>query len=300
MTIKTSRTNEDGRIIINYARCKACGACVTVCKDLDLVIEDGRLAVSRNSFFGCLACGQCAAVCPNEAIHVVGRCAAEDDYVRMPSRGEMADYGQLNSLMLGRRSVRDFKPEEVPNDIAEKIISAASTAPMGIPPSDVGLLVLGGRKKVRQFSFDFIDYAESIKWAFSPFMITLMRPFIGRDNYEAFKSFIIPLFDFLIEGRHKDEDWLLYDAPLAIYFYSLPFADPCIAATYAMLAAEALGLGSCMIGTVGPLFKRGGAKLKKKYGINPKGKDGIVVIFGYPKFKYHRAIRRTFAEVKTP
>ena len=51
-----------------------------------------------------------------------------------------------------------------------------------------------------------------------------------------------------------------YDAPLAIYFYGSPYcdpADPIIAATYAMIAAEALGLGTCMLGAIHPLIQYG-------------------------------------------
>ena len=46
-------------------------------------------------------------------------------------------------------------------------------------------------------------------------------------------------------------DWFFYDAPLALYFYASPYADPAdplIPATYAMLAGESLGLGTCMLG----------------------------------------------------
>ena len=51
-----------------------------------------------------------------------------------------------------------------------------------------------------------------------------------------------------------------YDAPLAMYFYGSPYcdpADPIIAATYAMIAAETLGLGSCMLGAIHPFIQKG-------------------------------------------
>ncbi|MFH0888166.1 MAG: nitroreductase family protein [Planctomycetota bacterium] len=302
MTVRTSRTNENARIIIDYSKCKASGLCAVACKDVGLSIKNGKLTINENPVLGCLGCGQCAAICPNEAIHIEGRTLSKSDFIKMPAKENMPGYEQLNSLMLGRRSVRDFKPKEVEDNLIDKIINSASTAPMGIPPSDVKVLVLKGKAKVREFSFDFLDYVKSMRWFFSPVMLMLMRPFIGRDNYEAFRTFIKPLLDTLIEKREKGEDWLLYDAPLAMYFYSAQFADPAdpyIAATYAMLVAESLGLGSCMIGSVAPFLKKGGTKLKKKYGLNPKSNDGIVVIFGYPNVKYHRAIKRTFAGIIT-
>ncbi|HLD36544.1 MAG TPA: 4Fe-4S binding protein, partial [Planctomycetota bacterium] len=208
MAIKTSRTDENAAIIIDYSKCKACGLCVSACKDLSLIIKDGKLAINDRPVFGCLGCGQCAAICPNEAIHLEGRTLSKGDFIKMPDKETMAGYEPLRALMLGRRSVRDFKPREIESDVIDKIINAASTAPMGIPPSDVKVLVLKGRAKVREFSFDFLDQVKSMKWFFSPAMLLLLRPFIGRDNYEAFKSFIKPLIDGLLDKRAQGEDWL--------------------------------------------------------------------------------------------
>jgi nitroreductase len=85
-----------------------------------------------------------------------------------------------------------------------------------------------------------------------------------------------------------------------MYFHVSPYADPAdpfITATYAMLAAEALGLGSCMIGTIGPMLKNGGKGLKEKYGLNPRNQPGIAIIFGYPAVKYRHTIQRNLAKV---
>ena len=40
MAIITSRTNENGRIFINYGRCNSCGLCVKVCKDFSLIMNN--------------------------------------------------------------------------------------------------------------------------------------------------------------------------------------------------------------------------------------------------------------------
>jgi len=64
-----------------------------------------------------------------------------------------------------------------------------------------------------------------------------------------------------------------------------------------MLAAESLGLGTCMVGSIHPFLSHGGTSLKKKYKINPGSKTGIFLIIGYPKVKYHKGIKRTFARV---
>lgn len=91
-----------------------------------------------------------------------------------------------------------------------------------------------------------------------------------------------------------------YDAPLAMYFYGSPYtdpADPIVAATTAMYAAESLGLGTCMLGGVHPLLQNGkkAQRFREKHGIKYASREGLIVIFGYPAVNYRKGIKRTFA-----
>ncbi len=58
-----------------------------------------------------------------------------------------------------------------------------------------------------------------------------------------------------------------------------------IASTYASIAAEAYGLGTCIIGSVVPGFD---AKLKAKYGIAKSEPLGTAFVMGYPDQKFSR------------
>jgi nitroreductase/formate hydrogenlyase subunit 6/NADH:ubiquinone oxidoreductase subunit I len=299
MVIPTSRTKEKGRISIDYKICNSCELCVNVCKDRTLTMVNGKVAIDEDPIFGCIACGQCVAICPKDCISLEGRTVTMEDFQPFPSKENKANFDQLYELMFSRRSIRDFKEKEIEPEILDKILKAASTAPMGIPPSDVQLLVLNGRVKVREFANDYIAFLKKMKWMFSPFMLGLMRPFLKKSDYEMFKSFLNPLLDIFIETNKQGTDALFYDAPLAIYFYGTSFSDPAdpeIVATYAMLAAETLGVGTTMIGSVGPFIKNGGNSLKKKYNIAPRY-PGLFVIFGYPKYKFKKGIKRTFGNI---
>ena len=299
MAIITSRTNENGQIVIRYEKCNSCGLCVKVCKDFSLEMADDKPVVSKHPLFGCMACGQCMAVCPTGAIEISGREMSPDDRIDLSEMKSKTNYTDLKNLMTGRRSIRDFKDREIGEELIEKIIEAAVTAPMGLPPSDVRLMVLKGTVKTREFSFDVIDYFESVSWLFSNYMIWIWRLF-GKETYQLMKSFVQPLVRFFPEAKARGENYLLYDAPLAMYFMASPYADPAdpyIPATYAMLAAESLGLGSCMIGSIHPMIQFGAKKLKKKWQIPEKTPAGIFVVFGYPKYHYKSGIRRSFADV---
>lgn len=299
MAIITSRTSETGNVLVRYEKCNSCGLCVQVCKDFSLKMVDGVPVVSNKPLFGCLACGHCMAVCPSGAIEISGREMSPEDRFVFSGLEKKTGYEQLKNLMDGRRSIRDFKDREIDADTIQKIIDAAKSAPMGLPPSDIRLIVLKGREEVRSFSFDVIDYFRKIEWLFSDRIVWMWR-ILGKETYQLMKSFAQPMVRFFLDTRKKGQNYLLYDAPLAIYFLASPYSDPAdphIAATYAMIAAESLGLGSCMIGSVHPMIQSGARKLKQKWNIPKKTPAGIIVIFGYPKFKFKAGIRRSFADV---
>ncbi len=303
MAIPTSRTSEKGEISLDESKCNGCGLCAEVCKDFNFRILKGKATLIPDPLFGCLACGHCMAICQKGAIEIHGRTLSPDDLFILPNREAVASYDQVQNLLKSRRSIREFKDKPVEKEIVEKIINASMTAPMGIPPSDVHLLVLGSKEKVRTFSEDFCDLLESMKWFVSNWFITLMRPFWGKTNDEMFRTFIKPIFQIYVGSMNKGIDLVTYDAPLAIYFYGSPYtdpADPLIAATYAMIAGESLGLGTCMIGGIHPFIQYGKkAKIfREKNGIKFKSREGLFVLFGYPKVKYMKGIQRSFASVE--
>ncbi|HRY12477.1 MAG TPA: nitroreductase family protein [Syntrophomonadaceae bacterium] len=299
MAIKTGRADGTAQITLATEKCNDCGICAEVCKGAPLIMIDGRLEIEEPRFFGCIGCGHCMCVCPQECIQINGRDMQPADVIPLPGTDKRADYQQLYDLILSRRSVRNFRDRLVEPEIIDKITAAVATAPMGLPPSDVEILVFDTPAKVQEFAADLIAVMKKSRWLFSPLFSVLMRPFLGREYIESVNSFIRPALDIFIEEIAKGHDYLLYNAPLAMYFHCSPYADPAdplVAATYAMLAAESLGLGSCMIGTPAYFIKYS-KDLKQKYNLPRKNQPGIVVIFGYPRIRFRKALRRRLAKV---
>lgn len=302
MAIPTSRTRDTAVITIDHSICTGCGLCVSVCKDFGLCLDNGKVALSGTALFGCVACGHCMAICPYNAIALQGRALTPEHIFPLPPEINTATYEQMLALLQRRRSIREFLDTPVAPPLIAKILEAAQTAPSGVPPSDVNVLVLDSCEKNRTFAQDFCDYLKSIRWMTSPWFLTLMRPFWGKVNDEVFRHFVQPAFAAFTSKMDAGENIVTYDAPLAMYFYGSPYsdpADPIVAATYAMLSAEAMGLGTCMIGSIHPAIQHGKkARLfRQRHGIKHTSREGLFVLFGHPKVAYSKGIRRTFASI---
>jgi nitroreductase/NAD-dependent dihydropyrimidine dehydrogenase PreA subunit len=277
--------------------CTACGLCVKVCPCEYLEVREGKCAEKKVSAMGCITCGQCAAICPVAAISVESEGITGNDIIPF-SDAKIPSYDDLFRLYAGRRSCRAFHDQPVPDDVVGEIIEAAQQAPAGLPPSKVRCVVVNGKDKVRSFAFDFLDEAKRAAWMFSKTGIWALRPFMSGEEHRKMRGKIAPLYRGLIAGRQAGQDFLFYDAPLVMVFLSSGgAADPVIACTYAMLAAESLGLSSCMIGTVAPMLPYTGQDFRRKHGIPDGVKDGLAIVFGYPKFRFQRSVRRKFRNI---
>ncbi len=295
MPIMHSLYREAGTVAIDSRLCKRCTQCVRVCAAEVLTMEDGIIRV-KDSPFGCIACGHCMMICPNEGLRVTGRGISPEDLLPLPPKETRASPESLAALMLARRSVRLFQEKEVPTEILDRVVEMASSAPMGIPPWDVGCAVLGSRRQVRALAERILKGYEGFLRLFRPWVLALMRPFIGKARYEQLRHFLRPLAEMYVGNRARGRDVLFYDAPALMIFHHSAYAgqeDAVIACTYAMLAAESFGLGTTMIGAAAPMLQRDEA-LSLACGIPAGNKAALVLILGWPGVKYRRAIRRRF------
>jgi len=302
MSIPTSRVKEPANIFIDIDKCTGCGLCVEVCKDFSFKIVDHKVVKSDTPVFGCVGCGHCMMICPSGVIAIEGRSLSPVELFHLPDKSTAPKYEGLLALLQRRRSVREFRDIPVEPEKINQILEAAQTAPMGIPPSDVHVLVLETKAQVHNFAVEFSTYLKGIRWMASNWFLTLMRPFWGKANDEMMHSFIKPVFNVYVDNMSKGENWINYDAPMAMYFYGSPYcdpADPIIAATYAMIAGESLGLGTCMLGGIHPFIQNGKkARLfREKYGIKYPSREGLFVIFGYTDVNYSKGVKRSFADI---
>jgi nitroreductase/NAD-dependent dihydropyrimidine dehydrogenase PreA subunit len=301
MPVSHSIHREAGTVTIDHTACSLCGECTHICPTEVLRLEDGRVQVHAESMFGCIACGHCMMVCPNECVRVTGRGISPSDLVPLAPPEERADGKSLATLMQARRSVRRFKAEEPALELLQQIVAMAASGPMGIPPWDVGCVVIRGRDRVQELAGDIVTGYTGFLKLFKPWLLALMRPFMKRPAYDQMSGFIVPLAKSYVEARRQGRDLLFYDAPALLLFHHSPYVDASeamIACTYAMLAAESLGLGTTMIGAAAPIIMRK-RELCQQLGIPDGNKPAIALIIGYPAVHFRRGVIRRFASVSS-
>jgi Fe-S-cluster-containing hydrogenase component 2 len=301
MTVIHSLYHEPGTIKIDQGTCKLCGQCARICAAEVLVLENNHVQVHEDTPFGCIACGHCMMVCPEGSITVTGRGLSAEDLLPLPTPESRATADQLASLMRARRSVRRFQEREIEPEVLNRIVEMAASGPMGIPPWDVGCVIIRGRDKVQELASEIIQGYEQFLKIFKPWLLAGMRPFLRRATYDQFRHFIRPLAQTYVDGRRAGRDFLFYDAPAVLIFHHSPYADTtdaAIACTYAMLAAESQGLGNTMIGGAPPMLQRN-KRLCGRLGIPTGNTPSISLIVGYPAIQFRRSVQRRFSHLNT-
>ena len=301
MTVMHSMYRESGQVAIDEQTCVRCGSCVKICPADVLAMDGERVRVSPSSLFGCIACGHCMMVCPEGAIAVTGRGISPQDLMALPKPEERASGDALAALMQARRSVRRFRDQPVDPHLVERVVALAATAPMGIPPWDIGCVSVIGHEEVQRIAHQVVKGYEGFLSLFKPWVLKVIRPFTGQAKYDMFANFVRPLAQSYVGAHREGRDKLFYEAPALLIFHHSPYADALdasIACTYAMLAAESLGLGSTIIGGAPPILQRNKV-LCRQLGIPDENKPSIALILGYPADSFRKTIRRRFTHIST-
>jgi len=211
------------QIAVDTSLCKRDGICVDVCPTRTLALDaDGfpeEVSAER-----CIFCGHCVAVCASHALTHAGL----PDEPFLPSCKELPSPVLMDGLLMGRRSVREFKDRPVARETLEALLDVARRAPTASNSQKLHWIVVEDRAKVHALA------QESMNWlrisGASPAMLERW-------------------------GKQWDGgyDFILRDAPTVVVScapadYEWGKQDCSIALTFLELAAEARGLGVCWAG----------------------------------------------------
>lgn len=284
---------------IDHLKCIRCSRCVSICPEVHLDLIENKIREIDDDLHSCIFCGHCMSVCPTQAIVVEG--FDYSDFIDLPDK--LPSLHDFELLLKARRSTRRYQDKPVPKELIQKIIDAAALAPMSIPPHRVEIIVLDSKEKVAELVTPVIGELKNWIYAFSnPFIRLMMRPTVPANLMKALVDTIIPLAKGIVHASSKGKDYLAYDVPALLLFHANKNEDSynencVIAYTYATIAAEGLGLGSCIIGMIPPAIDKN-KKLREKYGIPKENQVCGCLILGYPRSTFNRSIPREFRSVR--
>jgi nitroreductase/NAD-dependent dihydropyrimidine dehydrogenase PreA subunit len=297
--------NEPVTTTIDPEKCSGCGQCLTVCPQRTISMAAGRAVVTGER---CFQCGHCLAVCPTGAVTVgaIGADSLRFETFTLASRwlpwGEF-DPALLVQLMASRRSCRNYLERPVGRELLLDLVKAGTTAPSGTNSQKWTFTILAQRHQVVELGGQIAGFFEKLnRLAGNPVARLFSRLFGGDALGKYYRRYYHSIGEGVREWREEGRDLLFHGATAAIVVgseqgASCPAEDALLATQNILLAAHALGLGSCLIGfAVAALEREPG--LKAGLGIPREEKVYAVIALGWPAEKYQRLSGRKQAVIR--
>lgn len=124
-----------------------------------------------------------------------------------------------------RRSIRKFKPEQIPHEIVEQIVEAAAYAPSWKNTQATRYLIVEDKALIEKISAQgMMDFSFNQKTLESAAALVVVCSIANRSGYERDGSY----------STSKKDKWEMFDAGIASQTF--------------MLAASELGIGTVLMG----------------------------------------------------
>jgi nitroreductase/NAD-dependent dihydropyrimidine dehydrogenase PreA subunit len=284
---------------IDYERCIECGECAAACNERAITLENGRPVATGPE---CIACGHCMAVCPADAIRVD---RIDNDALRYSTftsdekwlpHGEF-DISSLVRLMASRRSCRHYTDKPVPRDMLEDLVRIGITAPSGTNCQLWTFTIIPDRQSMLALGHHVAGFYKKLnKMAEKSYLRALMK-LVGKPELDwYYREYYQDVKEGLEGWDRQGIDRLAHGAVAGIVVgsrlgASTPAEDALLASGQILLAAHAMGLGSCMIGFVVSAMQND-KSLKRAVGIPDDETVHACIALGYPDEGYLRTAYR--------
>lgn len=280
-------------IAINQDLCKKCGVCSAICVD-DVFEKAGSQKFPKVlAETNCIACGHCIAMCASGAI--IHKKLRKENFTLL--KGNTAiNPDTLENFLRSKRSARHFKSLTVEREKIARLLRVGQQAPSDTNSQDRQYIVVTDKKKIDTLEGLVVQYYKRLLfWMKYPVrrFLGLFTPYLMKELERA-----IPDFTSMILKFDHGEKPVFRNAPCVIFIHANkgnPMGkDNCtIAQDYIMLEAEAMGLGTCVIG-----YATGATGAINKYLNIPRDqKINCAIIVGYPEYSYARSVDRNDAKV---
>jgi nitroreductase/NAD-dependent dihydropyrimidine dehydrogenase PreA subunit len=286
------------QVAIDNNICTGCGLCAEICPYRAIALVENKAEYILDD---CFLCGQCQAVCPTDAV-AIDSLGSELGLVTLQEFQKAIAPGQydaatLVNLMRSRRSCRLYKNKKVPLDVLEDLVKIGTTAPSGTNSQAWNFVILPTRGDVLVLGEMTADYFRKLnRQAESRVLRGLIKVF-GRDTLgQYYKNYHDSVADALNEWDEQGIDRLFHGATATILVTgkrsaSCPAEDALLASQNILLAAHAMGLGTCLIGFAVEALRRT-PEMRKKMMIPDDEHVYSVIAIGYPAVNYVRPANR--------
>lgn len=247
-------------IIIDKEKCVGCGLCEKDCVGFNIAVKDGKAEVKG----GCIYCGHCEAICPKGAVTITGY----EDEIREMKQVRLNPEELLNAIRT-RRTIRQYQPRPVADNVVDDIIEAGRLAPTGTNSQNTGFIVLGSKQ------------ADLEAMA-----VQMFRNVTGLAK---------PLAAYLKDMK-IDDNFFFKGAPLVIVLTG-DKVNASLAAENMAFMAEAHGLGVLYSGFF-TICTALNPKIHKELGMKLGEKAVTTMVMGYPAVNYQRTVHRNPANVR--
>jgi len=285
--------------VIDPERCNGCGRCIQVCPSQTLSLKGGKAVVSGESS---LNCGHCQAVCPEGAVRVKSLDEAQSAFATFEVDERWLPHGLydlpgLVRFMASRRSCRNYRRDPVPRDMLADLVKIGLSAPSGTNSQRWSFTVLPTREKVLELAQGVGQVMVQFnRMAEKAWLRKLMR-LVGKPQLdEYYREYHESVSRGLAEWESQGIDRLFHGAPAAILVGSVPggstpVEDALLASGHMLLAAHAMGLGTCLIGYAVAVLEQK-PEVARPLGVPPEEKVHAVIALGWPKEEYVRITGR--------
>ncbi len=253
-------------IRIDQSKCIQCKLCIKDCLAYCYEWnEQENTIIFANNNRSCLECGHCISCCPQNAIVYENMGNSPFEFNDKEHPISIPSFESLNRMLQAKRSIRHYKSTPVQPEILAKVQLAMSYAPTGSNSRTMECKILSNPAEIQELS--------------KAVMNTLIEAPTTTEEYR----------EHLLHNQKIGKDSIFFKAPHVLIIHGDGEGDlinSSIAITYAMLAAESLGLGSCWIGLaymallVNKEARQSLAKIPNKIW-------GVFTL-GYPDMKYVR------------